>query len=165
MCGFGNKDRRPCTPPPILKLTVRDKNNNEVDPRTLDVSFYMAIASLTSSDGIHDIDLVKHKVMDNNTQNQSYDSNNNTDEYSVSENDSEERNFVIHPEDFFRMHSVEKGVKRDQYLKILVGNTVSTASVLFDLNGDPGIFFIFYDLSIRKDGKFKLKFSFFTLQW
>ncbi|GAN08619.1 hypothetical protein MAM1_0214d08134 [Mucor ambiguus] len=32
MCGFGDKDRRPISPPPILKLTVLTKNGNIIDP-------------------------------------------------------------------------------------------------------------------------------------
>lgn len=31
MCGFGDKDRRPITPPPCVKLVVTDLNGKEVD--------------------------------------------------------------------------------------------------------------------------------------
>lgn len=34
MCGFGDKDRRPITPPPFLRLTVKDARTGlELDPR------------------------------------------------------------------------------------------------------------------------------------
>ncbi|OMH81011.1 hypothetical protein AX774_g5548 [Zancudomyces culisetae] len=48
-------------------------------------------------------------------------------------------------------------------IKNLVGNTVTTSLNLHDLDGNVGIYFIFNDLSIRKDGIFRLKFLFFDL--
>lgn len=32
MCGFGEKDRRPISPPPILQLIVKTKDGQVVDP-------------------------------------------------------------------------------------------------------------------------------------
>ncbi|KAJ1678209.1 hypothetical protein EV182_004552, partial [Spiromyces aspiralis] len=45
----------------------------------------------------------------------------------------------------------------------LVGTTVTSAVKLNGLDGKPGIYFIFHDLSVRKDGVFRLRFSFFDL--
>jgi hypothetical protein len=32
MCGYGNKDRRPITPPPIVKLIVTSEDGFLIDP-------------------------------------------------------------------------------------------------------------------------------------
>jgi hypothetical protein len=45
----------------------------------------------------------------------------------------------------------------------LVGSLVASASKLYDLSGELGIFFVFQDLSIRTEGQFRLKFSFVNL--
>lgn len=47
--------------------------------------------------------------------------------------------------------------------KNLIGSLVATAFKLYDLNDEQGIWFIMQDLSIRTEGDFKLKFSFFNL--
>ncbi|CEP09152.1 hypothetical protein [Parasitella parasitica] len=43
MCGFGDKDRRPISPPPILKLIVLTKNGQVVNPETIDISFLVTM--------------------------------------------------------------------------------------------------------------------------
>ncbi|PVU94328.1 hypothetical protein BB561_002639 [Smittium simulii] len=133
MCGFGNKDRRPCTPPPILRLFVYDAHGNEIEPLNINSLFYTVFASLTSEDMLHNIDLVYNNIV-------KYDSQPDT-------NDEETQK-----------------QKKCPYSKSLVGTTVSRATILHDLEGKLGIFFIFHDLSIRKDGVFRLKFSFFDLE-
>lgn len=44
-------------------------------------------------------------------------------------------------------------------MRNLVGSLVSSASKLYDLDGNLGIFFVFPDVSIRSEGTYKLKFS------
>lgn len=44
-------------------------------------------------------------------------------------------------------------------MRNLVGSLVSSASKLYDLDGNLGIFFVFPDISIRSEGTYKLKFS------
>ncbi|KAJ1733687.1 hypothetical protein LPJ61_001440 [Coemansia biformis] len=46
----------------------------------------------------------------------------------------------------------------------LIGTTVATGSKLQGLDGSPGVFFVFPDLSIRKDGEYRLQFSFVDLR-
>ncbi|KAJ2079091.1 hypothetical protein H4R24_004019 [Coemansia sp. RSA 988] len=46
----------------------------------------------------------------------------------------------------------------------LIGSGVAAGAKLCDLDGSPGIFFVFPDLSIRKDGEYRLRFSYFNLQ-
>jgi hypothetical protein len=44
-------------------------------------------------------------------------------------------------------------------MRNLVGSSVSSATKLYDLNGNLGIFFVFQDVSLRTEGCFRLKFS------
>eukprot|EP00158_Paraphelidium_tribonemae_P006256 Partr_v1_DN27750_c2_g1_i7_m67791 putative Velvet factor len=53
VCGFGDKDRRPIDPPPIIQLLARDADGNIVTNPD-DLHFFVAHASLMSSDGYHE---------------------------------------------------------------------------------------------------------------
>ncbi|KAJ1664918.1 hypothetical protein IW140_003737 [Coemansia sp. RSA 1813] len=46
----------------------------------------------------------------------------------------------------------------------LIGSSVATGAKLHGMDGSLGIFFVFPDLSIRKDGDYRFRFSFFDLQ-
>lgn len=43
-------------------------------------------------------------------------------------------------------------------MRNFLGALVSNAYQLTDANGEPGVFFIFQDLSVRTEGRFRLKF-------
>lgn len=62
MCGFGDKDRRPITPPPCIRLIVRDANHpyNEIDMNHIDTSFFVLTVDLWNSDGDKEVNLVRH---------------------------------------------------------------------------------------------------------
>lgn len=55
----------------------------------------------------------------------------------------------------------EEGVETNSAIKMrnLVGSSVSSATKLYDLNGHLGIYFVFQDVSLRTEGRFRLKFS------
>ncbi|KAK4688071.1 hypothetical protein P7C73_g2035, partial [Tremellales sp. Uapishka_1] len=50
-CGFGNKDKRCLSPPPILQLTVRDPEGKVIDPDDVDIRFLVLSVDLWSFDG------------------------------------------------------------------------------------------------------------------
>ncbi|KAI4113740.1 MAG: hypothetical protein LQ345_005344 [Seirophora villosa] len=62
MCGFGDKDRRPITPPPCIRLVVRDANppHNEVDMNQIEIGFLVLTVDLWDVDGKKEVNLVKH---------------------------------------------------------------------------------------------------------
>ncbi|KAI9863265.1 MAG: hypothetical protein M1824_000465 [Vezdaea acicularis] len=63
MCGFGDKDRRPITPPPCVRLIVRDKaTGKEVDINEVDTSFFVLTVDLWSADGNREVNLVRHSA-------------------------------------------------------------------------------------------------------
>lgn len=61
MCGFGDKDRRPITPPPCIRLVVCDiKTGQEVPPNDVDSTFFVLMVDLWSEDGLRAVNLVRH---------------------------------------------------------------------------------------------------------
>ncbi|KAJ5239367.1 Velvet complex subunit B [Penicillium chermesinum] len=63
MCGFGDKDRRPITPPPCIRLIVQDAaTKKEIDINHIDTSFYVLIVDLWNADGTSEVNLVKHSA-------------------------------------------------------------------------------------------------------
>ncbi|KAK3328967.1 velvet factor-domain-containing protein [Apodospora peruviana] len=61
MCGFGDKDRRPITPPPCVKLVVRDvKTGKEIDCNHIEHTMYVLNVDLWSEDAIKEVNLVRH---------------------------------------------------------------------------------------------------------
>lgn len=63
MCGFGDKDRRPITPPPCIRLVVRDAHTlKEIDINEIDTSFYVLTVDLWSGDGTREVNLVRHSA-------------------------------------------------------------------------------------------------------
>ncbi|CAZ85017.1 unnamed protein product [Tuber melanosporum] len=63
MCGFGDKDRRPITPPPCVRLVVKDATTGkEVDINEVDTSFYVLTVDLWSADASREVNLVRHSA-------------------------------------------------------------------------------------------------------
>ncbi|KAL4889970.1 velvet factor-domain-containing protein [Aspergillus ambiguus] len=63
MCGFGDKDRRPITPPPCVRLVVKDaQTEKEIDINELDTSFFVLMVDLWNGEGTNEVNLVKHSA-------------------------------------------------------------------------------------------------------
>ncbi|KFY34050.1 hypothetical protein V494_07094 [Pseudogymnoascus sp. VKM F-4513 (FW-928)] len=61
MCGFGDKDRRPITPPPCIRVVITDvATGNEIDTNDIDHGSFVLTVDLWSADGKHEVNLVKH---------------------------------------------------------------------------------------------------------
>src|SRR2546423_5444510 len=61
MCGFGDKDRRPITPPPCIRLIVLDATTKkEVDINTLDTAFFVLTVDLWNVEATKEVNLVAH---------------------------------------------------------------------------------------------------------
>ncbi|KAJ1661123.1 hypothetical protein IWQ61_000059 [Dispira simplex] len=50
MCGFGEKDRRPLDPPPVVRLDLYDEHNHRVENLS-DVSNFVCMATIWSASG------------------------------------------------------------------------------------------------------------------
>ncbi|EEA24905.1 hypothetical protein TMatcc_008006 [Talaromyces marneffei ATCC 18224] len=63
MCGFGDKDRRPITPPPCIRLIVKDATTDkEIDINEIDTSFYVLTVDLWNAEGTSEVNLVRHSA-------------------------------------------------------------------------------------------------------
>lgn len=77
--------------------------------------------------------------------------------------------FIYHAHDSYSMiaNDSSKGTLVSfvdpQPIRSLMGAVVSNAYQLNDERDQPGIFFVFQDLSVRIEGKFRLKFVFMNL--
>ncbi|KAF2474817.1 uncharacterized protein BDR25DRAFT_280392 [Lindgomyces ingoldianus] len=61
MCGFGDKDRRPITPPPCIKLLVCDASSGkEIEFTEVDSTFFVLTVDLWDADGTREVNLVRH---------------------------------------------------------------------------------------------------------
>ncbi|WVR03925.1 hypothetical protein IAU60_000924 [Kwoniella sp. DSM 27419] len=61
-CGFGNKDRRPLSPPPIVRLWIRTVTGTVVDPNLVDTRFLIMMVDLWSADRQQERNVVMHPV-------------------------------------------------------------------------------------------------------
>ncbi|KAI7886693.1 hypothetical protein K492DRAFT_190068 [Lichtheimia hyalospora FSU 10163] len=131
-CGFGEKDRRLLDPPPILQL--------------------FAIQADDSLDPVTDIDADCSWVV-------------HCDLYD--ENGKENRSVVyvpssIPPSDQRTPQgptgSLVLSLKTPRPIRNLLGTITANAIRLFNDKNEPGVYFVFHDLSIRTDGRFSLKF-------
>ncbi|KAK5123988.1 hypothetical protein LTR85_002185 [Meristemomyces frigidus] len=60
MCGFGDKDRRPITPPPCIRLIITDlKTGKEVDSEEFDSTFFVLQVDLWDEQGIREVNIVR----------------------------------------------------------------------------------------------------------
>ncbi|ORX55101.1 hypothetical protein DM01DRAFT_1335395 [Hesseltinella vesiculosa] len=60
MCGFGEKDRRPIDPPPIVRLVVRQQDNEPVDVHTLQIPFFVLHVTLWSADRTEERNIISN---------------------------------------------------------------------------------------------------------
>ncbi|KAI0164903.1 hypothetical protein GGR57DRAFT_216371 [Xylariaceae sp. FL1272] len=61
MCGFGDKDRRPITPPPCVRIVIMDmETGKEVDLNEVEHQHFVLHVDLWDEEGRKEVNLVKH---------------------------------------------------------------------------------------------------------
>ncbi|KAL5614890.1 hypothetical protein BROUX41_004969 [Berkeleyomyces rouxiae] len=61
MCGFGDKDRRPITPPPCVRLIVTNEEDGKpTNDNDIPYLCFVCHVSLWSEDGTNELDIVRH---------------------------------------------------------------------------------------------------------
>ncbi|KAJ2696565.1 hypothetical protein H4R19_005731 [Coemansia spiralis] len=145
MCGFGEKDRRPLDPPPVVCLRVRDDAGEFMHCEDVDIWRFVVSATLwaPNSDGDRSI------VINPNTLPSSV-------PVFQLPGTSAAGAAAGPPTASSSIMPLSEPVK----VRNLVGTTVSNAYLLKDHNDQLNIFFIFHDLSVRTEGRFRLKFQF-----
>ncbi|KAG0261301.1 hypothetical protein BG011_001127 [Mortierella polycephala] len=145
MCGFGEKDRRPIDPPPIVRLIVYMEDGTPVDLNaddTVNVSRFMVMAEIYSADQSTPCTLVVNPAT--TTQMPAASS-------------------AVQTIGDSTMSVLDLAVPSPIASRNLTGATGASGNLLKDLDGQPGIFFAFPDLSVRTEGTYTLKFSFAML--
>ena len=133
MCGFGDKDRRPIDPPPVVKLLAYKHSGELIHFNEMEVSRFVVHATLYSQDSKSD------------------------------------RNTVINPSSIptpismYSHASAVMSLNDPVKARNLVGVTSSSGYLLRDEHNEHGVFFIFHELSVRTEGRFRLKFMFLEL--
>ncbi|KAL0097254.1 hypothetical protein J3Q64DRAFT_1052832 [Phycomyces blakesleeanus] len=133
-CGFGEKDRRPIDPPPILRLDVRADQTQAKSQRT--TLFLLVQCELMDEYGVKSCNLVSIPIS-----------------RSISNIPS------ISDEESGKPMSGLVQLQQPERARNLTGATHSNAYHLKDDRNTKGIFFIFNDLSVRTEGIYTLKFT------
>jgi hypothetical protein len=121
MCGFGEKDRRPIDPPPIVELI---ENNGPVSPTQKQTLVLQC--TLWNEEGTEHRNIIRT-----------------TTGATAGLGSAEE--LPVQPE--------------EKHARVMMGNIFANAVPLDDEHGKRGFFYIFPDLSIRVEGRYRLKFD------
>ncbi|KAG2172208.1 hypothetical protein INT43_004749 [Umbelopsis isabellina] len=152
MCGFGDKDRRPITPPPILKLTVTDSEGFPLKASELDISFLIVLCDVWAADASAKVNLVIHPT----AAPMLTPSNSKAAAAAISTSSQS-------PPGVAGTRANSESSTADNptpaATRNLIGSLVASAAKLFDTDDQLGIYFVFQDLSIRTEGTFRLGFS------
>ncbi|KAK6435812.1 hypothetical protein LTR95_008000 [Oleoguttula sp. CCFEE 5521] len=177
MCGFGDKDRRPITPPPCVRLVITDAETGEAIPhKDLDGSFFILQVDLWDKDAAQEVNIVKasstspaasistaqttsfppvegnaHLLMQHQQQHGAL-------QYMGQDPNGQPIYGAPHPQQMPvpQAHSASTAM----YTRNLIGSLTVNASSLNDTERKPGFWFVLQDLSVRMEGHFRLKMNF-----
>jgi hypothetical protein len=178
MCGFGDKDRRPITPPPCVRLIITHKDTNqEVDPDTIEGSFFILQVDLWDKDATREVNIVRASssspaVSISTATTTSYPP---PSERSLLNQFGQPMPIMYAPQDggqpFYDptqgmgypqsmyMPQYQPPIVQPQsnamYTRNLIGSLTVNASLLNDTNEKPGYWFVLQDLSVRTEGWFR----------
>jgi hypothetical protein len=178
MCGFGDKDRRPITPPPCVRLIITHKDTGqEVDPETIEGAFFILQVDLWDKDASREVNIVRASssspaVSISTATTTSYPPPN---ERSMLNQYGQPMPMMYSPQDggqpFYDpsqgmgyaqsmyMPQFQQPVVQPQnnalYTRNLIGSLTVNASLLNDTNEKPGYWFVLQDLSVRTEGWFR----------
>ncbi|KAJ3046613.1 hypothetical protein HK097_000688 [Rhizophlyctis rosea] len=157
MCGFGEKDRRPVDPPPVVQLVSRHPDGHFLNLSASEHPFLVCHCALFSSDGLQDQTIVQtpHSAAVPLTNLPT----------SSSSSAAAAAAPAAQPPPAATPNTPQVGVMSPpgpsphaQYTRSLVGSLVSTPFNLRNEEGEEGVYFIFGDLSVRTEGWYRLKF-------
>ncbi|TPX34158.1 hypothetical protein SmJEL517_g03099 [Synchytrium microbalum] len=136
MIGFGEKDRRPIDPPPIVEVRVYDGSGTGRLSYS-EAANMICHVSIWSADGRDSRSVVVNPF---------HPSAPSAKQLGAGE--------ILHTE-----------IPASALAQVLVGNLVSPCYILNDVSGVRGMFFVFPDVNVRISGTYRLKFSIFNLKW
>lgn len=179
MCGFGDKDRRPITPPPCVRLIITHKDTGqEVDPDTIEGAFFILQVDLWDKDATREVNIVRASssspaVSISTATTTSYPPPN---ERSLLNQFGQPMPIMYAPPDGsqpfydpsqgmgyaqsmympqYQAPVVQQPQSNAMYTRNLIGSLTVNASLLNDTNDKPGYWFVLQDLSVRTEGWFR----------
>jgi hypothetical protein len=178
MCGFGDKDRRPITPPPCVRLIITHKGTGqEIDPGNIEGSFFILQVDLWDKDATREVNIVRASssspaVSISTATTTSYPP---PAERSVYNQFGQPMPITYAPQDAGQpFYDPSQGMgyaqsmympqfqqpvvpphNNAQYTRNLIGSLTVNASLLNDTDGKPGYWFVLQDLSVRTEGWFR----------
>ncbi|KAI1621467.1 velvet factor [Exophiala viscosa] len=197
MCGFGDKDRRPISPPPCIRLIIRDRETEqEIDyTKIADISKLILHVDLWNLEGTREDNCVKHPSQTSPnissvviasypmvsttpalTHQAAYPMASTTHGltdhagYPMASMTHALTNQAGYPMASTTHALVNQPMPRSSQdvtregsvARNLIGSAAANA-VKLDYQGEPGIWFVLQDLSVRTEGWFRLKFSLINL--
>ncbi|GAA6058570.1 hypothetical protein JCM10212_007009 [Sporobolomyces blumeae] len=168
MCGFGDKDRRPITPPLIVKLDGLTPSGRMIAPDDINTSFLILAADLRAPD-LQDANVVQrsaprlrttppptHTVTTSCSSRSPRDLDDELEHAARprkrSRADSSDSSATTPPQRDHEERVVEHGA-----IPNLVGTLHTNAYTLTDLDGEKGVFFVLPDLSVRTEGTYRIR--------
>ncbi|EMC91312.1 hypothetical protein BAUCODRAFT_127220 [Baudoinia panamericana UAMH 10762] len=187
MCGFGDKDRRPLTPPPCIRLVIRDvTTKEEVNVSDIDGSFFILTVDLYDANADREVNIVRATAGANA---QAISSATMTSYPPTQDNRMSFLNTgpsiaypgmapgpmpmsyeqpeygVPHPYGGLQYTMGPLPVPQTQmsnslFTRNLIGSLAVNAAKLYDPQNKTSYWFVLQDLSVRTEGHFRLKMSF-----
>ncbi|KAI9275834.1 velvet factor [Phascolomyces articulosus] len=168
MCGFGDKDRRPISPPPILKLLVRTQQGMLLSPQDIDTSFFVVLCDCYDETGMSPANMILHSVPISSSssaqQQQEHEQQQSIAVPSSSSvasrsSSSTTTTAAVATSSSSATTTTSNTNKTTVKMKNLVGSCIASPSKLYNEQQELGIYFVFHDLSLRSEGRFRLMFS------
>lgn len=163
MCGFGDKDRRPITPPPCVRLIVRQVDTGEeVDIDKIDGAFFVLQVDLWDDTASHELNVIR-ATSSAPTQSistavpMSYPPQAVPPYMDMGYGNSQ---FGLGPGYGMGNPYAPPPTSHVMYTRNLIGSLTVNASLLKDLDGNTGYWFVLSDLSVRTEGWFRLRLTF-----
>ncbi|KAJ4312706.1 hypothetical protein N0V94_007307 [Neodidymelliopsis sp. IMI 364377] len=185
MCGFGDKDRRPITPPPCVRLIVCDAaTGQEIDASEIDTTFCILLADLWPEDTSRGAcNLVRHSsaaptVSISSSVTTSFPPQPDRQMFLTQGIPTQFNQYgqpiappnPYAPQQYYAnqpspgyppypaQYAQVQTSNSSQHTRNLIGQSAVNAYKLNDPDGKPGFWFVFQDLSVRTEGTFRLKF-------
>lgn len=174
MCGFGDKDRRPITPPPCVRLVITDKNTGEeVDYKGLEGSFFILQVDLWDKDAVREVNIVRASasspaVSISTATTTSYPPQSERQVFNEFGHPvqqmmyhAEGGTYYAQPGPYGQQMYTPQYMPQPQaaatamYTRNLIGSLTVNASLLDDTDKKPGYWFVLQDLSVRTEGWFR----------
>ncbi|KAI6779109.1 nucleoside diphosphatase Gda1 [Emericellopsis cladophorae] len=158
MCGSGERDRRPLSPPPCIRLAIFDQDGLEINYDNIDPSLFIILVDLWNVDCTQEMNLTS--AVTNSTNDSGITTPSTT--YMPLGNEPASLGYQNPAQASMRDVTYgghqSNGYPATEYA--MQPNPVDvTAFILRDTEQRPGVWFILHDLSIRHEGFYRLKFS------